>query len=193
MEQQKQFFDAALEDFARVFKTQTNKIVEALKTKEEKWNNLPLQLLLPLQKLKLGSFCPKISGRHKMTGTETAIETETNSAWTQQKTEKVLKIKRKYKVELTALRKDSSTTLLPQFWFSTLFPLLPALSELQIRMTNINSSIHIFSFDLESSEDFSIQFLPAPCQSDCTKTLACKLESQKNQDAEQAAQETKSK
>ncbi len=39
VEQQKQFSRAAAEEFARAFKAQTGKIVEALKAKEERRNN----------------------------------------------------------------------------------------------------------------------------------------------------------
>ena len=193
VEQQKQFSGAASEEFARAFKARTSKIVEALKAKEERRNNLPPQLPPPLQELKLRSFSHKNSDRRKMTGTEAAITAEADTARAQRKAEKELEIKRKYEAELAALREDSSTPPLPQSRSPTSDPLPPALSESQVHMTNIDSPIHISSSDSESSDDFSIRSLPAPRQSGRTKKPTRKLESQKRRDAEQAAQEPKPK
>ncbi len=47
VEKQKQFSGAAAEEFAQAFKAQTGKIVEDLKVKEERRNNLPPQLPPP--------------------------------------------------------------------------------------------------------------------------------------------------
>lgn len=48
VEQQKQFSGTAAEEFPQAFKAQTGKIVEALKAKKERRNNLPPQLPAPL-------------------------------------------------------------------------------------------------------------------------------------------------
>ncbi len=85
VKQQKQHFSTAAEEFARAFKAQTSRIVEALKAKKKKQNNLPPQLPPPLQELKLCSFPYKNSDRHKMTGTEAAIAAEADTAWAQGK------------------------------------------------------------------------------------------------------------
>ncbi len=193
VEQQKKFSGVAMEEFAQAFKAQTREIVEALKAKEERQNNLLQQLPPLLQELKLCNFLHKNSGRRKIINTEAAIEAKADNARAQRKAKKELEIKRKYKAELAALRKNSSTLLLPQFWLLTLDPLSPALSEPQVRITNIVYLIHIFSSDSESSDDFSLWSLPVLRQFSPPKKPICKLESQKKQDAEQAVQELKPK
>ena len=80
VEQQKQFSGAAVEEFARAFKAETKKIVEALKAKKERQNNLPSQLPPTLQELKLRSFPHKNSGRRKITGKEAAIVAKADTA-----------------------------------------------------------------------------------------------------------------
>ena len=56
VEKQKEFTGAVAEEFARVFSTQTSKLVEAIKAQEERHKVFPLQLPLPLKELKLRSF-----------------------------------------------------------------------------------------------------------------------------------------
>ena len=128
-----------------------------------------------------------------MNGTEAAIAAEADTARAQRKAKKELKIKRKYAAELAALREDSSTSPLPQSRLPISDPLPPTLSESQVSMTNIDSPIHTTSSDSESSGDLSVRSLPAPRQSGRTKKPTCKLDSQKKQDAEQAAEEPKPK
>lgn len=89
MEQQKRFSGTAAEEFAQAFKAQTGKIVEALKSKEERRNNLPLQLPAPLQEPRLRNSPFK----SKMTGTEAAVAAEADTARAQRKARKQLEIK----------------------------------------------------------------------------------------------------
>ncbi len=76
IEKQKEFSGAAAEEFAQIFRVQTAKIVEVVKTQEEKRKILPPQLSLLLKEPKLQSFPNKNSIARKMTGTEAAIAAE---------------------------------------------------------------------------------------------------------------------
>ena len=122
VEQQKQFFRTAMEEFAQAFKAQTGKTVEPLKAKEEKRNNLPPQLLAPLQEPRLRNFPSK----SKMTGTEAAIVAKAVIARAQRKARKELEIEQKYEAELAAPREKSSTPSLPQSRSATRDSFLPS-------------------------------------------------------------------
>lgn len=206
VEQQKQFSGTAAEEFAQAFKAQTGKIVEALKAKEERQNNLPPQLLAPLQEPRIRNFPSKNSGRRKMTDTEAAVVAEADSARAQRKTRKELEIKQKYEAKLAALREEFSSPLLSQSRSATPKSFSPTFSDSQVRMTNTNTPIHISSSDSEGSEDEPNQPSPkmittnstfrsssAPHQSGRIKKPTRKVESQKRREAEQAAQEPEPK
>ena len=76
VEKQKEFTGAAAEEFARVFTTQTSKLVEAIKAREEWHKVFPPQLPLPLKEPKLRSFPNKNGESRKMTGTKAALAAE---------------------------------------------------------------------------------------------------------------------
>lgn len=135
--------------------------MDALKAKEKRKNSLPSRFPPPLQEPKLRSFTPKNSGRRKTTGIEAAIAAEADTAWARCKAEKELEIKQNYEAELAALCKDSSTLPLPQSRLPTSDSLLPALSDSQVRITNIDSLIHISPSDSESSNNVSVQSFAA--------------------------------
>lgn len=152
VEQQKQFSGTAAEEFPQAFKAQTGKIVEDLKAKKERRNNIPPQLPAPLQEPRLRNFPSKNNGRRKMTGTEAAVAAEADTARAPCKARKELEIKHKYEAELAALREKYSTPSLPQSRSATPDSCLPAFSESRVRMTNTNTTIHISS-DSKSSEN----------------------------------------
>lgn len=93
VKQQKQFSGTAAKEFAQAFKAQTGKIVEALKAKEERRNNLPPQLPAPLQEPRLRNFPSK----SKMTGTEAVVAAEADPLELNAKLERNLKSSRNMK------------------------------------------------------------------------------------------------
>lgn len=90
MEQQKQFSGTAAEEFAYAFKAQTGKIVEALKAKEERRNNLPPQLPAPLQEPRLRN----VPSKSKMTGAEAVVAAGADTTRAQRKARRSLKSSR---------------------------------------------------------------------------------------------------
>lgn len=162
--------------------------MDALKAKEKRKNSLPSQFPPPLQEPKLCSFTHKNSGRRKTTGIEAAVAAEADTARAQCKAKKELEIKQNYEAELAAHCKDSPTHPLPQS-----DSLLPASSDSQVRITNIDSPIHISPSDSESSNNVSVQSFPATRQYGRTRKPTRKLESQKIRDAEQVVQGSKPK
>lgn len=133
-----------------------------------------------------------------MTGVEAPVAAEADTGQARCKGEKEFEIKEKYKAELAAL---PSFPPLPESRLPTPNSLLPAFSESQVRLTNINTSIHVSSSNLESSQDqpnrlsqnrvttnSPVQTSPAPRHSGCTKKLTQKVEYQKRREAKQAAQ-----
>ena len=74
VEKQKEFSGAAAEEFARIFKTQTAKFVDAVEAREKKRKTLLPQLPLPLKKSKLRSFPSENGMVRKMTGTEQQLQ-----------------------------------------------------------------------------------------------------------------------
>lgn len=103
VEKQKEFSGAAAKEFARIFRVQTAKTVEAVEAQEEKRKILPPQLLLPLKEPKLQSFPSKNGMARKMTGTEAAVAAEADEARARRRAKEELEIKAKYKAELAAL------------------------------------------------------------------------------------------
>ena len=108
VEKQKEFSGAANEEFARKFRVQTAKIVEAVKARGEKRKILPPQLPLPLKEPKLRSFPNKNGMARKMTGTEAAVAAEADEVRARRRAKKELEIKAKYEAELAALYANSS-------------------------------------------------------------------------------------
>lgn len=167
--------------------------MDALKAKEKRKNSLPSQFPPPLQEPKPRSFTHKNSGRRKTAGIEAAVAAKADTTRAQCKAKKELEIKQNYEAELAALCKDSSTHPLPQSRLPTSDSLLPASSDSQVRITNIDSPIHISPSDSESSNNVSVQSFPATRQYGRTRKPTRKLESQKRRDAEQVVQGSKPK
>ena len=94
VEKQKEFTGAAAEEFARVFTTQTSKLVEAVKAREEWHKVLPPQLPPPL------NFLNKNRESRKMTGTEAAVAAEADRTRASRKAKKEQEIREKYEAEL---------------------------------------------------------------------------------------------
>ena len=95
VEKQKEFTGAAAEKFARVFTTQTSKLVEAVKLQEKRHKVLPPQLPPMLKKPKLCSFTKKNGESRKITGTEAAVAAEVDRTRASRKVKKKIKDLRK--------------------------------------------------------------------------------------------------
>lgn len=91
IDKQKEFTGAAAEKFARLFTTQTFKLVKAVKAREEMQKALPPQLFLPLKELKLCSSPNKNCANRKMNGISAAVATESDRIRACRKAKKIKK------------------------------------------------------------------------------------------------------
>ncbi len=157
-EKQKEFSGAAAEEFARIFKTQTAKIVDAVEARKKKRKTLLPQLPLPLKESKLRSFSSKNGIARKMTGTEAAIAAEKDKAKARRKAEKQLEIKAKYEAELTALDADSSPPQLkPLFSLpSTTPPRYPVFSQSETSHSTQQAPVLVISSDSDSDSNSEV-------------------------------------
>lgn len=191
VEKQKEFTGAAAEEFARVFTTQTSKLAEAVKAREERHKVLPPQLPPPLKEPKLRSFPNKNGESRKMTGTEAAVAAEADRTRASRKAKKEQEIREKYEAELAALRTDSYSPHLGPF-SSPLSGKAPGLSKSRSppRDTGVSSAINVVSSDSDSEvEDISFDLAlklpsPTPRQSGRTRKPTKKLESQTRREIE---------
>ena len=212
VEKQKEFSGAAAEEFARIFKTQTAEIVDAVEAREKRRKTLLPQLPLPLKEPKLRSFPSKNGIARKMTGTEAAIAAEADKTRARRKAEKQLEIKAKYEAELAALDADSSPPQLkPLFSLpSTTPPRYPVFSQSETSHSTQQAPVLVVSSDsdsdsnsevsdrvgqksLSASKNPSLSPSPTPRVSARNRKPTRKIESQRRRAAEEESEPKKKK